>query len=113
MFVLLPRHLAAVSIRGKAYMYLFAHVFPAISPLAEELVYVCVSEPIGGEDSVTLLRGPIHSAAGFLFRCTPPWEHILWGKEWAWIVSKIEISARAALWTNEREHSKAGAQSNF
>lgn len=55
-------------------------VSPAISPLAEELVCVCVFEPIGGEDSVTLLRGPIHSAAGLLFRRTPPWEHILRGE---------------------------------
>lgn len=35
MFALLTHHLAAVSIRGKACMYLFA-------PLAEELVCVCV-----------------------------------------------------------------------
>lgn len=58
MFVLLTHRLAAVSIRAEAYMYLFA-------PLAEEFVCVCVFEPIRGEDSVTLLRGPIHSAAGF------------------------------------------------
>lgn len=65
MFVLLTHHLAAVSRRGEAYTYLFA-------PLAEELACDCVSEPIRGEDSVTLLRGPIHSAAVFfLFRRTP------------------------------------------
>lgn len=67
MFVLLTHHSAAVSVWGKAYMYLFAHVSPAISPLAEELACVCVFEPIGGEDSVTLLRGPIHSIQLLVF----------------------------------------------
>lgn len=103
-----------LSVSGVKHVCIYLPTFLLPSPHWLKSLRVSVSLSQSEERTVSASSGvPSIQLLVFLFRRTPPWEHILRGKEWAWIVSKIEISARAALWTNERELSKAGARSNF